>query len=86
MAENITPVQLSVNGFETREVMMIDYTFSQTTDREGQISGQHHRRFYHEGTGRYRMLLRTLPGKVGRRRRTLRATADRLPGAEERPR
>ena len=39
MAENITPVQLSVNGFETREVMMIDYTFSQTTDREGQISG-----------------------------------------------
>ena len=24
MAENITPVQLSVNGFETREVMMID--------------------------------------------------------------
>ena len=39
MAENITPVQLSVKDFETREVMMIDYTFSQTTDREGQISG-----------------------------------------------
>ena len=39
MAENITPVQLSVKDFETREVMMIDYAFSQTTDREGQISG-----------------------------------------------
>ena len=25
MAENITPVQLSVKDFETREVMMIDY-------------------------------------------------------------
>ena len=39
MAENITPVQLSVKDFETREVMMIDYAFSQATDREGQISG-----------------------------------------------
>lgn len=39
MAENITPVQLSVKGFESREVMMIDYAFSQATDREGQISG-----------------------------------------------
>ena len=39
MAENITPVQLSVKDFETREVMMIDYAFSQATDRERQISG-----------------------------------------------
>lgn len=39
MAENRTPVTLVVDGFEEREVMMVDYTFSQTTDREGQISG-----------------------------------------------
>lgn len=39
MAENITPVQLAVKGFEVREVMMVDYTFNQTTDIEGQISG-----------------------------------------------
>ena len=39
MAENMTPVQLSVTDFETREVMMIDYQFTQTVDREGQISG-----------------------------------------------
>ncbi|MGM9760186.1 MAG: type VI secretion system tube protein TssD [Parabacteroides sp.] len=39
MAENITPVQLSVQDFETREVMMIDYKFDQATDREGQLSG-----------------------------------------------
>lgn len=39
MAENTTPVQLSVQDFETREVLMIDYKFDQTTDREGQISG-----------------------------------------------
>lgn len=30
MAENITPVQLSVKDFETREVMMIDYLNSAT--------------------------------------------------------
>lgn len=122
MAENITPVQLSVKDFETREVMMIDYTFSQTTDREGQISGIPRGgridirvkamndgnnqllqwmlspndprdikiTFYNtidgstmkelEGTGCY---LRTLHGKMGRWRGTLRATANRLPGAEE---
>lgn len=28
MAENMTPVQLSVTDFETREVMMIDYIHS----------------------------------------------------------
>ncbi len=39
MADNITPVQLAVKDFETREVMMIDYTFNQATDVEGQISG-----------------------------------------------
>jgi hypothetical protein len=39
MAENMTPVQLSVKDFETREVMMVDYKFDQTTDIEGQISG-----------------------------------------------
>lgn len=30
MADNITPVQLTVKDFETREVMMIDYKFDQT--------------------------------------------------------
>ena len=39
MAENITPVQLSVQDFETREAMMIDYKFDQATDREGQLAG-----------------------------------------------
>ena len=39
MAENLTPVQLSVQDFETREVMMIDYKFDQATDREGQLAG-----------------------------------------------
>lgn len=39
MAQNVTPVQLDVQDFETREVMMIDYKFEQTTDCEGQISG-----------------------------------------------
>ena len=39
MAENMTPVQLSVQDFETREVMMIDYKFDQATDREGQLAG-----------------------------------------------
>ena len=39
MAENVTPVQLAVKDFVPREVIMIDYKFDQTTDREGQISG-----------------------------------------------
>ena len=39
MAENITPAELTVSGFETREVMMVDYKFNQTTDHEGQLDG-----------------------------------------------
>ena len=39
MAQNLTPVQLEVGGFEVREVMLIDYKFNQEVDREGQISG-----------------------------------------------
>ncbi|MFR9650569.1 MAG: type VI secretion system tube protein TssD [Rikenellaceae bacterium] len=39
MADNMTPVQLSVSDFETREVMLVDYKFDQTVDVEGQISG-----------------------------------------------
>lgn len=39
MASNITPVQLEIKDFEVREVLMVDYKFSQATDREGQISG-----------------------------------------------
>ena len=39
MAENVTPVTLKVKDFADREVIMIDYKFDQTTDREGQISG-----------------------------------------------
>ena len=39
MAENTTPVQLAVKDFEAREVILVDYTFNQATDREGQISG-----------------------------------------------
>lgn len=39
MAENLTPVQLEVGGFEVREVMLVDYKFNQEVDREGQISG-----------------------------------------------
>ena len=39
MAENTTPVQLAVKDFEAREVILVDYTFNQATDREGQIAG-----------------------------------------------
>ena len=39
MAENVTPVTLAIDGFQEREVMMVDYKFDQATDREGQISG-----------------------------------------------
>jgi len=39
MADNVTPVSFEVKDFAAREVMMIDYKFSQATDREGQISG-----------------------------------------------
>ncbi len=39
MADNVTPVQLEVKDFQAREVILVDYKFNQTTDREGQISG-----------------------------------------------
>lgn len=39
MAAITTPAELEVSGFETREVMMVDYKFNQTTDVEGQLSG-----------------------------------------------
>ena len=39
MAEHVTPVTLEVKDFAAREVILVDYKFSQTTDREGQISG-----------------------------------------------
>ena len=39
MAENVTPVTLAIDGFQEREVMMVDYKFDQATDREGQIAG-----------------------------------------------
>ena len=34
-----TPVQLKVDGFTDREVMMVTYSFNQATDTEGQMSG-----------------------------------------------
>lgn len=34
-----TPVQLKVEGFTDREVMMVTYSFNQATDTEGQMSG-----------------------------------------------
>lgn len=34
-----TPVQLNVDGFKEREVMMVTYTFNQATDKEGQMTG-----------------------------------------------
>jgi hypothetical protein len=34
-----TPVQLKVDGFTDREVMMVKYSFNQATDVEGQMSG-----------------------------------------------
>jgi len=37
MAKN--PVELKVEGFAEREVMMVTYSFNQTTDVEGQMSG-----------------------------------------------
>ena len=39
MADNLTPVSLSLVAFETRAVVMVDYKFDETGDREGQISG-----------------------------------------------
>jgi hypothetical protein len=37
MAKN--PVELKIDGYQDREVMMVDYTFNQATDTEGQMSG-----------------------------------------------
>ena len=34
-----TPVQLKVDGFADREVMMVTYSFNQATDTEGQMAG-----------------------------------------------
>ncbi|MBQ2025804.1 MAG: hypothetical protein II215_04970 [Paludibacteraceae bacterium] len=39
MAANMTPVELTVSGFEKREVLLVDYQFTQAVDREGQIAG-----------------------------------------------
>jgi len=39
MAENVTPVLMEVKDFAPREVLMVDYKFTQATDREGQIAG-----------------------------------------------
>ena len=39
MAANVTPVQLAVQEFEPREVILVDYAFTQATDIEGQIAG-----------------------------------------------
>ena len=34
-----TPVTLLVDGFKPREVAMVEYAFSQSTDKEGQTTG-----------------------------------------------
>ena len=34
-----TPVQLKVDGFTDREVLMVTYAFNQATDPEGQMAG-----------------------------------------------
>ena len=39
MAENKTPVTMKVKDFAEREVLLVNYDFSQETDREGQVSG-----------------------------------------------
>ena len=39
MADNVTPVVLSVDKFEDREVLKVDYEFTQKTDKEGQLDG-----------------------------------------------
>ena len=39
MAENVTPVLLTVKDFAPREVLLVDYKFNQATDKEGQIAG-----------------------------------------------
>jgi hypothetical protein len=37
MAKN--PVTLKINGFKDREVAMVEYSYSQATDKEGQTTG-----------------------------------------------
>ena len=39
MAQNVTPVELKVQGFDPREVLKVKYKFDQETDVEGQITG-----------------------------------------------
>ena len=39
MADNVTPVVLSVDKFDDREVYKVDYKFTQKTDKEGQLAG-----------------------------------------------
>jgi len=39
MADLQSTVKLSVDGFEEREVLQVDYTFTQATDIDGQIAG-----------------------------------------------
>lgn len=39
MADNVTPVVLSVDKFDDREVYKVDYKFTQKTDIEGQLDG-----------------------------------------------
>jgi len=39
MAANVTPVKLEVKDFAEREVLSVDYKFTQETDIEGQIAG-----------------------------------------------
>ena len=39
MADLQSTVKLSVDGYAEREVMKVDYTFTQATDIEGQIAG-----------------------------------------------
>ena len=34
-----TPVELKIDGFEPREVMMATYSFNKSTDSEGQLTG-----------------------------------------------
>lgn len=34
-----TPVTLKVDGFKDREVLKVDYSFTQATDTEGQMAG-----------------------------------------------
>ena len=37
MAKN--PVELKVDGYQDREVMLVNYSFNQATDTEGQMTG-----------------------------------------------